>query len=409
MKILHINSLSEGGAFNGAYRLHLALLNAGVQSKMLVKSLKGNSGLKETFQCDVEEEKNLFFKKVFNRFGIPIYWKHKYLTLLRKYSPLERKGYFPFSGFDLTNSKFYKEADIIHLHWICEYVDYDSFFKKCKKPIVFTTRDLWAIEGLVHYRDTLEDTSSNFLKLNQFLKKYKLKIYKSSNICFVGISNWIAKEVEKEVKSIGKSVKVIHNCLSNDLFFPIEKNKARTRMGINTDKIVIGFSSYIGNENRKGFDLLLDFCKNSKYKDNLFLVTCGLNDYNFSSLGVFHLHLGLLDEVNLNYFYNSLDVYLFLSKHEAFGNVILECLFSGTPVISTSVGAAPELIDNGFNGFLLNIKNLIEEIDSKLDLMLEFSSNKTNISGQALMKFSGAVAVEKYLNIYSSLLLVNNP
>lgn len=405
MKVLHLNTLSEGGAFNGSYRLHLALLKAGVQSKMLVKSLDGRTYLQETFQCDVEEEKNSFLKKVFNRIGIPIYWKHKCLTLLRKYSPLEKKGYFPFSGFDLTNSKFYEEADIIHLHWICEYVDYDSFFKKCKKPIVFTTRDLWAIEGLVHYRDTLEGASSNFLKLNQSLKKYKLDVYISSNIHFVGISNWIAKEVEKEVKSIGKSVKVIHNCLSNDLYFPIEKNKARTNIGINTDKIVIGFSSYIGNDNRKGFELLLDFCKYSNFKGNIFLLSCGMNKYDFSSLGITHIHLGLLNETDINYFYNSLDVYLFLSRHEAFGNVLLECLFSGTPIISTSVGAAPELIEDGFSGFLLNEISSTEEIDAKLELILKLSTSKTDISRQALMKFSESVAVDKYLNIYSSFAL----
>lgn len=405
MKVLHLNTLSEGGAFNGSYRLHLALLKAGVQSKMLVKSLDGRTYLQETFQCDVEEEKNSFLKKVFNRIGIPIYWKHKCLTLLRKYSPLEKKGYFPFSGFDLTNSKFYNEADIIHLHWICDYVDYDSFFKKCKKPIVFTTRDLWAIEGLVHYRDTLEGASSNFLKLNQFLKEYKLNIYKNSNIYFVGISSWIAKVVEKEVKSIGKSVKVIHNCLSNDLYFPIDKAHSRINIGINTDKIVIGFSSYIGNDNRKGFDLLLEFCKSTNFKENIFLLTCGMNKYDFSSLGISHFHFGLLNETNLNLFYNSLDVYLFLSKHEAFGNVLLECLFSGTPIISMSVGAAPELIDDGFNGFLLSEISSVEEIDSKLELILKLSTNKTDISKQAQIKFSESVAVKKYLDIYLSFAL----
>lgn len=51
------------------------------------------------------------------------------------------------------------------------------------------------------------------------------------------------------------------------------------------------------------------------------------------------------------YLLNS-DLYILNSHSEGFSNSLVEAMYSKTPSLSTSVGAAPEIIEDGMNGFL---------------------------------------------------------
>lgn len=52
-------------------------------------------------------------------------------------------------------------------------------------------------------------------------------------------------------------------------------------------------------------------------------------------------------------FINS-DIFIFPTRYESFGLVNLEAMQFGLPVITTNVGAIPEVIKDGINGFLVN-------------------------------------------------------
>lgn len=65
--------------------------------------------------------------------------------------------------------------------------------------------------------------------------------------------------------------------------------------------------------------------------------------------------------------YRSCDLWLFPSRMEGFGLPIIEAMACRTPVVSTRVGAAPDLIRDGQNGFLV-------EVDDSADMAKKAAS-----------------------------------
>lgn len=67
--------------------------------------------------------------------------------------------------------------------------------------------------------------------------------------------------------------------------------------------------------------------------------------------------LGRLQGEDLSRVYASSDVFLFPSKTDTFGRVVLEALSSGLPVICSDVGGHLDMVRHGENGFSGNIDN----------------------------------------------------
>ncbi|MFA7710459.1 MAG: glycosyltransferase family 4 protein, partial [Candidatus Neomarinimicrobiota bacterium] len=53
----------------------------------------------------------------------------------------------------------------------------------------------------------------------------------------------------------------------------------------------------------------------------------------------------------------SSDIFVFTSLNEGFGNVIIEAMACGLPIIGTRVGGTPELVQDGRNGLLVKSDN----------------------------------------------------
>ncbi len=51
--------------------------------------------------------------------------------------------------------------------------------------------------------------------------------------------------------------------------------------------------------------------------------------------------------------YRDADIFTLASWEEAFGNVFAEALASGLPIVGSTVGGIPELVEHGKNGFLV--------------------------------------------------------
>lgn len=111
---------------------------------------------------------------------------------------------------------------------------------------------------------------------------------------------------------------------------------------------------------RKGLSYLLEAVRLLKSR-NVRIVLCGrgkvdqrlLNDY--SDLRI-ELKLGL-DEASLIRTMHAADVFVLASLAEGFGQVILEAMSCGLPIIATSNTGAPDVVTEGKDGFLVPIRD----------------------------------------------------
>jgi len=83
---------------------------------------------------------------------------------------------------------------------------------------------------------------------------------------------------------------------------------------------------------------------------------------------------------------------------EPFGLVMIEAMATGTPVVGTSAGSAPEIVDHGTTGFLAST----EELAALLPRAAELSRTACRAAVEA--RFSSQRMVADYLRLFAGIL-----
>ena len=406
MKILHVNTHSVGGAFNGAYRLHKALLKKGVQSKMIVRELAGDHLFEQVYLYDDKFRNINVLNRLQTKIGYPQTSAQKRWNytngLLGEFEIIS----FPFSDYDISLSKEYQEADIVHFHWVGDYLDYKTFFEKNTKSVVWTLRDSFPFLGIFHLVNDLKRNNEKWKNLDNKMIHYKKRCIDKakSNIEIVGLSNDIKNKSKQSLLFQNLKHHVIHNCIDLKEFEMLDKRKARSKLNIDNEKIVFCFVATSITRFNKGLNELMEAI-NLVPKENIEFISVG--DGNFKSLhySIRYRHLGKLKSDELKIVYSASDALIFPTKEEALGNVVLEAMACGTPVIGTPVGGLTDVIRDGFNGIftkgvtVTDIKNAILHF---IEIRKEFDRNA--IRSYIEKKFSEEKIAKEYLDVYSKLL-----
>jgi len=168
----------------------------------------------------------------------------------------------------------------------------------------------------------------------------------------------------------------IHNGLDKSLFFPVNKEMARTQLGLPTDKRIVICVAYF--QKRKG--ILETVRALAALPDGVCLVLVGAPTekmYYREVLSVIE-KLHLTDRVIVTgpkpyslipLLLNAADVSVLPSYWEGSPNAVIESLGCGTPVIATPVGSVPEQVIPGENGYIIpkkDVESLADAIKAAL-------------------------------------------
>ena len=195
--------------------------------------------------------------------------------------------------------------------------------------------------------------------------------------------------------------------LDIDKFNDINAYDDKKAVGIDPDKKVI---IYVGKlEKRRNPDVLLDIAKLLPKDYIMVMVGTGpmyddikrVIDKN--SLQSKCLMLGNQKQETLPAIYKMADLFLLISDYEIYGMVILEAMYYGVPVISTNNAGAEVLINDGFDGVIINNKDSVKWKDTILQLMSDNAKLQSmSISASSKIKnfFLWSETSNQFLQLY---------
>lgn len=423
MKVLHVNTYESGGAANACVRLHLGLLEKGVDSKLLLskknKQIESSypyqdASLKADMSSRIKRKAAYYFARIIDKIGIK---NQERAFLLNRSKRLEIFS-FPSSNFDITSNPYYQEADIIHLHWVARFLDYSSFFQKNTKPIIWTIVDENAYSGGEHYQEYYSDISDDgeliSRKLtgsekNMFKRNQKLKINALegvNNLHIVAASDWLlANSKRSSVFSRFPHWKLGYGANPNQ-YKPRNLSFVRDVFGLPTNKKIVLFLSDSLKKPRKGYSFLEPIFKefSNRYPD-IFFCTVGKDktlEKNYSNVKQLQY---IYDDQLLSLLYASADVVIIPSVMDNLPYTLIESLLCGTPCIGFPIGGVKDAIEHGKNGLLseeINTKSLKKALCNFFEEGVELSRDEIALS--ARKSYDNEVHVKAYMKLYQKVL-----
>jgi UDP-glucose:(heptosyl)LPS alpha-1,3-glucosyltransferase len=146
----------------------------------------------------------------------------------------------------------------------------------------------------------------------------------------------------------------------------------RTSLGIGREAIVVLFVGT--NYERKGLDTLLQAISRLRYKEKYRLLVVGKGNVPryqrlAQRLGLQEVTIFCGFQEQMPSFYGAADIFVLPSYYDPFGNVCLEAMACGLPVITTRETGVSELISHGKSGFIMDHPGNISSLANWLEAL----------------------------------------
>ena len=280
-----------------------------------------------------------------------------------------------------------KRIKLLHIHSAHK----GSFFRK---SIICYIGRIWGKKIVFHIHS---GNFPSFYKHSGIFKYFIRKTLIGCNAVVCLSEQW----EEYYIKELGLSnIKIIGNPIQLDRIEGFKRN---------TDGVIRLL--FLGKVcDAKGIFDLIEFLKNNRYfKENRIQLTIAGNgeverlkpllDRNIE-------FIGWINDARKEEAFAACDIYVLPSYYEGLPISILEAMASSKPIISTNVGGIPSILQNGFNGWLIEpvsfkeLDRVFEEIFTNMDILELYASNSFIES----KKYSPDVIINKLSLLYQSIL-----
>lgn len=391
MKVLHISTSDTAGAGLCCLRIHKAMLDHGINSKMVVL-IRTSRMVPEVYQYgSIFDKIYRYLSKAFRLLGLTITVRNKLMRLARIYKTTYTS---PLSYIDLSRCDLVKWADIIHLHWVNNYLDYPSFFKEVNKPIVWTLHDENLFYGIAHHHKSI--LFNNQLEII-YREIKQNSILKAKNLNIVFLSHMMQNTFGHNCLVKDRLQTVINNSVDGSVFFPLDKNTMREKYGLNKHKIIFLFIANDICDPNKGLDILSQSISEMN-EERIMILAIG-NNTGKRTWPQTQCIGGVYDNRILREYISLADYFALPSYQEAFSQSPLEAMACGIPVLAFPVSGTEELINEN-NGIICE-DFTINGLKRGIEVIIRQKYDSSIIRENVLTRFSPDAITEQYLAFYN--------
>jgi glycosyltransferase involved in cell wall biosynthesis len=247
---------------------------------------------------------------------------------------------------------------------------------------------VYSVRGTIHYKNSLQ----------KMLREVVWNIASSGNYRFIANSEYSRDVFTTYIPRVKALTEVIYNPVSSSRI-----HVARERKVSNGLNVIYAGRLTEGKNLFRWIDIAVSI--HSKHKDTVFnLYGDGpLKERLFEYVRI----KGSENYINFRGYvrditdaYAQADVMLFISEYESFGNVVVESIISGLPVIASDIPSMREIFIN-YPDFLVHSDNRMEtEIINKIERLEELKKEVPKAAGEFITRFSAEQHIRRLRRVY---------
>ena len=412
MRVLIVSTSElKGGAAVAAHRLTEALINNGVKARMLVMEKQSDDVYVSDCHHWLLDEWHFLWERV-------VIWAA---------NGFSRRNLFKVSiantGVDITRLREFREADIIHLHWVNQGFLSLRTLKlvlESGKPVVWTMHDMWPMTAICHHAyeceryqtachscPLLRRPGPDDLAARTFARKQRLLA--GRKLTFVAVSQWLADRARRSALIGDKPIAVVPNAISLGRFAMIDRTDARSTLHLQARYIVVFGAARI-DDDIKGVPYLIEALRRlvatgfAKPGELHMLFFGGIKDEGvLRQVPVGYTYYGYVNDLHqLSLIYSAANAVVSSSLYETFGQTLIEAQACGcTPVAFGGSGQA-DIISHRVNGYLAD-RLSAESLADGLRWALTADVSRATLRKNVMTHYTGSVVAQKYVRLYNQL------